>query len=64
MNEKKVALWQVVKAVSGAFIGVQSEKQRLEDFQSQSALPYIITAIAFAAIFVALLFLTVSLVLS
>lgn len=64
MNEKKVALWQVVKAVFGAFIGVQSEKQRLEDFQSQSALPYVLTALAFAAIFVAILFLVVSLVLN
>lgn len=64
MNDKKVSLWQVVKAVAGAFIGVQSEKQRLQDFQSQSALPYIITALVFAAIFVFLLLLVVSLVLN
>lgn len=63
MSSNKTSLWQVVKAVFGAFIGVQSEKQRLHDFQSQSALPYIITAVIFAAIFVGLLLLAVSLVL-
>lgn len=62
MNNK-ATFWQVSKAVLGAFIGVQSEKQRLQDFQAQSAVPYIITAIIFAAIFVAILVAIVFLVL-
>jgi len=63
MTTTKATTWQVIKAVLGAFIGVQSEKQRLQDFQSQSAVPYIITAILLAAIFVGLLLLIVTVVL-
>lgn len=63
MTTNKATTWQVIKAVLGAFIGVQSEKQRLQDFQSQSATPYIITAILLAAIFVGLLLLIVTVVL-
>lgn len=63
MRSSNASFWQVVKAVFGAFVGVQSEKQRLADFQSHSALPYVITAIVFAVIFVALLLLIVSWVL-
>lgn len=63
MTTTKATVWQVIKAVLGAFIGVQSEKQRLQDFQNQSAVPYIITAILVAAVFVGLLLLTVTLVL-
>lgn len=63
MTTSKATTWQVIKAVLGAFIGVQSEKQRLQDFQSQSAVPYIITAILLAAVFVGLLLLAVTLVL-
>lgn len=64
MFSAKPGILQVIKAVLGAFIGVQSEQQRRADFQSQSALPYILTAIVLAAIFVALLMLTVYLVLN
>lgn len=63
MRSSNASFWQVAKAVLGAFVGVQSEKQRLADFQSQSALPYVITAVVFAVIFVALLLLIVSWVL-
>ncbi|WP_423187450.1 DUF2970 domain-containing protein [Alishewanella sp. d11] len=55
---------QIAKAVLGAFIGVQSEQQRLKDFQSTSALPYIVTALVFALVFIGILILIVSLVLS
>jgi hypothetical protein len=60
----KANTWQVVKAVLGAFIGVQSEKQRQLDFQSNSILPYIIVGIIAALLFVAALLLTVTLVVS
>ncbi|KRS20770.1 membrane protein [Alishewanella sp. WH16-1] len=64
MSPSKPGLRQVVKAVLGAFIGVQSEQQRLQDFQSQSAIPYIVTGIVLAAFFVAILLLIVFLVLN
>ena len=63
MAATKASTWQVVKAVLGAFIGVQSEKQRQQDFQTNSILPYIIVGIITALLFVAALLLTVTLVL-
>ena len=63
MTAAKPGFKQVLKAVFGAFIGVQSEKQRQQDFQSQSAVPYILTGIFAALCFVALLLLVVFLVL-
>jgi len=38
-------LWQVIKAVLAAFIGVQSDKNRKEDFKFKSPLPFIIVGI-------------------
>ncbi len=64
MSTRKASLLQIVKAVLGAFIGVQSEQQRVKDFQSNSALPYIVTALVFALVFIGILMLIVSLVLS
>lgn len=64
MQNPKPSLTQVIKAVIGAFIGVQSEQQRLQDFQSHSAVPYIVTALIVASIFVGLLLLVVYLVLN
>jgi len=55
---------QVVKAVAGAFIGVQSEQQRQQDFNSQSLLPYIIVGVVMTILFVAALVTIVSVVLS
>lgn len=63
MSGATPSLWQVLKAVMGAFIGVQSEQQRLQDFQSHSAVPYIVIALLVASIFVGLLLLVVYLVL-
>lgn len=64
MPNPKPNFIQVLKAVIGAFIGVQSEQQRLQDFQSHSAVPYIVTALIVASIFVGLLLLVVYLVLN
>ncbi len=57
-------LKQVIKAVAGAFIGVQSEQQREQDFNSQSPMPYIIVGVVMAVLFVAALVTIVSVVLS
>lgn len=63
MTEAKASTWQIIKAVLGAFVGVQSEKQRQQDFQSKSIVPYIVVGIIIALLFVATLLLTVTLVL-
>lgn len=46
-------IWKVFKAVFSAFIGVQSEKNRLEDFQSNSPIPFILVGILMVLIFIA-----------
>lgn len=63
MNNKP-SLKQVLKAVIGAFIGVQSEQQRQQDFNAQSPMPYIIVGIVMTILFVAGLVTIVSVVLS
>lgn len=57
-------LKQIIKAVAGAFIGVQSEQQRQQDFNSQSPMPYIIVGVVMTVLFVAALVTIVSVVLS
>lgn len=61
---KKPGLMQVIKAVLGAFAGVQSEQQRQQDFSAGSPLPYIVTGVIFTLLFVVTLLLVVSWVLS
>jgi len=60
----KPGLKQVFKAVFGAFIGVQSEQQRQQDFNAQSPLPYIIVGVVMTILFVAGLVTVVSVVLA
>jgi hypothetical protein len=58
------SLKQVFKAVAGALIGVQSEQQRQQDFNSSSPIPYIVVGIIVTVLFVVTLLLIVSTVLS
>lgn len=53
---------QLLKSVTGALIGVQSEQQRQHDFKSLSFLPFLIAGLLATALFVGLLLLIVSLV--
>ena len=64
MSAQKPTLLQVVKAVLGAMVGVQSERQRQQDFTASSPLPYIVVGIIFTLLFVAILLLVVSWVLA
>jgi len=64
MTGTRPGLRQILKAVIGAFIGVQSEQQRQQDFQTQGPLPYIIAGVIVTLCFVLGLILVVSLVLS
>ncbi|SDZ95533.1 DUF2970 domain-containing protein [Alkalimonas amylolytica] len=64
MTKNKPASWkQVLKAVAGAFIGVQSEQQRQQDFNADSPMPYIVVGVIMALIFVVTVLLVVSWVL-
>lgn len=63
MKNKGPSLLQVVKAVLGAMIGVQSEQQREADFQATSPLPYIVVGLLATLFFVVILLLVVNWVL-
>ncbi|MDP5144307.1 DUF2970 domain-containing protein [Rheinheimera baltica] len=64
MSAKQPGFKQIIKAVFGAMIGVQSEQQRQQDFSASSPLPYILVGVMFAIIFVVVLILIVSWVLA
>ncbi|TXH97688.1 MAG: DUF2970 domain-containing protein [Rheinheimera sp.] len=64
MTGQKPGLRQILKAVFGAFVGVQSEQQRQQDFQTQSPLPYIIAGVVVTFLFVLGLVLIVRIVLA
>lgn len=55
---------QVLKAVFGAIVGVQSEQQRQQDFQTTTLWPYLVAGIFAVMTFVVLLLLLVSWVVS
>ena len=48
----KPSFWQVCKSVLSAAVGVQSEKNRVKDFQAASVWPFLIGGIIFTAAFV------------
>lgn len=47
-NSRKIKVFQLLKSVLGAFIGVQSDRARVHDFNSASPLPFIITGLLLA----------------
>ncbi|RRJ21055.1 DUF2970 domain-containing protein [Rheinheimera mesophila] len=51
---------QVLKAVFGAIVGVQSEQQRQQDFQTTVVWPYLVAGIFAVIVFVAVLLLLVN----
>ena len=51
LNKQKVSLGQLVKTTLAAAIGVQTEQNRKQDFESGSILPYIIAGIVFTSLF-------------
>lgn len=59
MNQRKPSLIQVIRSVFAAFIGVQSDKNRQQDFQSDSILPFIIVGVLMALLFVGVLIILV-----
>ncbi|WP_394212504.1 DUF2970 domain-containing protein [Enterovibrio calviensis] len=51
-KEEKVTIWEVVKSVFAAMLGVQSDKNRQRDFKQSSMLPYILVGVVFVVLFV------------
>ena len=58
--DKAPGFKQVLKAVVGAIVGVQSEQQRQQDFQTTTIWPYLVAGILAVVAFIVLLLLVVS----
>jgi hypothetical protein len=58
--DKAPGFKQVLKAVLGAIVGVQSEQQRQQDFQTTTIWPYLVAGILAVVAFIVLLLLVVN----
>ncbi|WP_414707794.1 DUF2970 domain-containing protein [Rheinheimera sp.] len=58
--DKAPGFKQVLKAVLGAIVGVQSEQQRQQDFQTTTIWPYLVAGILAFVAFIVLLLLVVN----
>jgi hypothetical protein len=47
-------MWKVIRSVLAAFLGVQKEQQRREDFEKGRPLTFIVTGLMLGLLFVAL----------
>ncbi|WP_445001369.1 DUF2970 domain-containing protein [Halomonas mongoliensis] len=47
-------MWKVIRSVLAAFLGVQKEEQRREDFEKGRPLTFIVTGLLLGLLFVAL----------
>ncbi|MDR5892669.1 MULTISPECIES: DUF2970 domain-containing protein [Halomonas] len=47
-------MWKVIRSVLAAFLGVQKEEQRREDFEKGRPLTFIVTGLMLGLLFVAL----------
>lgn len=59
----KPTILQIIKSVLSAYIGVQSEANRQQDFSQGSMKTYIIAGIVFTVLFVGVIIFVVSVVL-
>lgn len=55
--------WRVIKSILAGFIGVQSKKDHLEDFNSNSPAAFIVAGIIMTLVFIGLIISVVNLVL-
>ncbi|KXF82787.1 DUF2970 domain-containing protein [Enterovibrio coralii] len=51
-NENTVGILDIIKSVFAAMFGVQSDKNRVRDFQQASMVPYIVVGVVFVIVFV------------
>jgi len=63
-QQNKPNLITVFLSICSAFLGVQSDKNRISDFSSNSVWPFIIVALLFVFAFILLLVFIVKLILS
>lgn len=64
VEEKAPSFWQIVFSTMSAFLGVQSNKNRVRDFKHGNFLAYVVSGLIFTAIFIFCVISVVKLVLS
>lgn len=62
-DKKGIGVWEICKSVLMSFLGVQKESVRRRDFEKGKPAHFIIAGIVFTALFVALLYGVVRLIL-
>jgi hypothetical protein len=63
IEEKKPSFWQIVFSTMAAFLGVQSNKNRVRDFKHGNIYAYIVAGLIFTVIFIGSIVLTIKVVL-
>ncbi|GAB3013255.1 DUF2970 domain-containing protein [Bowmanella dokdonensis] len=60
MPDSKPSWFQIFKSVAASAFGVQSDKNRQQDFAHHSALPFLLVGVLFVVLFVVSLILLVN----
>jgi hypothetical protein len=63
IEEKKPSFWQIVFSTMAAFLGVQSNKNRVRDFKHGNIYAYIVAGLIFTVIFIGCIVLIIKVVL-
>lgn len=64
VEEKAPSFWQIVFSTMAAFLGVQSNKNRVRDFKHGNFLAYVVSGLIFTVIFIFCVVTVVKMVLS
>ena len=52
IKEKKPSFWQIVLSTLSAFLGVQSNKNRVRDFKHGNFTAYVVSGLIFTVVFI------------
>jgi hypothetical protein len=63
-NDQKPSFWQIVLSTLSAFLGVQSNKNRVRDFKHGNIYAYIVSGLIFTILFIFCVITVVKVVLS
>ncbi|MFV8833474.1 DUF2970 domain-containing protein [Aquisalimonas sp.] len=63
-DQRKPTFWQVIQSVLAGALGVQTNEARKRDFNSGSAMPYIVGGVIFTVLLIVVLVVVVNVVLS
>ena len=63
VEDRQPSFWQIVLSTMAAFLGVQSNKNRVRDFKHGNIYAYIVAGLIFTAIFIGSIVLTIKVIL-